>query len=99
LSIQISNSAGDNNGGAVVVQEGANFEVEFSTFRENAALIGGAIFAQDSTVKVKQSTFSRNKASAAVSTFIVVQACLMYEKTGKTQPTACCLFTSTREEP
>lgn len=69
-----SNSAGDNNGGAVVVQAGSNFEAEFSTFRDNKAVIGGAIYVHDSTVKVKQSTFSGNDASAAVSTLIVRQS-------------------------
>lgn len=59
--------AGDTNGGAIEAEPGSDVSVEFSTFRDNKGILGGAVHVPSSTLKVKQSNFVGNIASEAVS--------------------------------
>ena len=62
------NAAGYSNAGVIDARTGAQVTVEFSTFRNNQGVLGGAIHASESSaISVKKSTFIANRASEFVS--------------------------------
>jgi len=62
-----SNSAGDNNGGAIAAPKGSSVDIEFSTFTDNRGVFGGAVYIRASNLTLKKSIFSKNQANSAVS--------------------------------
>lgn len=62
------NAAGYSNAGGIEAHTGAQVTVEFTTFRNNQGVLGGAIHASESSaISLKKSTFIANRASEFVS--------------------------------
>ena len=61
----LSRNQSPENGGAIRAKEGAYLLIEYSDFTNNQAVLGGALL-NEGSARLAQSTFSDNRANAAV---------------------------------